>query len=198
MKCVKHPDRDAVAQCKNCGAGVCSDCVKATEDLKESCGTLCVNCYSTELQDTAAFYRTRRNKRIKRIIISTILYIIGLVLLIIGGGIAREGGPGSANGVVQFVIGILLCGVFTGITWMKKAKEEHEEHERKYGASYTVTDSGVYRDTGFGMKLLYFGAGTVFGVVLTPVKVIKDIVGSVKDNKTAKMLIEESISVKNI
>lgn len=197
MKCSKHTDRDAVAQCANCGAGVCSECAKATEDLRESCGTLCVNCYSAELQETAAFYRSRKNKKIKRVIISTILYIIGVVLLIMG-SVASASSANDGSNVLYILVGILLCGIFYGITMFKKAKEEHEEHERKHGASYTITDTGVYRDTGLGTKIIYFCIGTLFGVVITPIKVIVDILDIVNYTKDAKALMAESIAVKNI
>lgn len=38
MKCLKHPDKDAVAQCADCGAGVCGECAERTKLLTQDYG----------------------------------------------------------------------------------------------------------------------------------------------------------------
>ena len=44
MNCSKHPDRVAVAQCSECGAGICRECTEKTKYLKDEFGVLCVDC----------------------------------------------------------------------------------------------------------------------------------------------------------
>ena len=42
MNCYRHVDRAAVGVCVNCGAGVCTECVKKTATKKNACSDECV------------------------------------------------------------------------------------------------------------------------------------------------------------
>ena len=179
MNCGKHGNREAVGQCQKCGAGVCRECAEATSLLKDDCGTLCVDCYCNELEETKAYWVKARKKRRTRLIVSIILYILGAIA-IIGGIVESE--------FAMIIVGVILCGIFTGITWRNAAKDAHEQKEREEGVTYVITENGVQRKDGFWMKVLFFFIGVIFGVIVTPIRVITDSVGLSKDKKAIKSL----------
>ena len=195
MNCARHPNRAAVGQCVSCGAYVCAECAEATKPLREAEGTLCVDCYQRDLNEAGEFYRRSIKKRIIKIVISVIFYIAGIIMLSIG---AAGSTTDALTKGIMTVGGLILCGFFTAIGNWRAEKEAHEAHERKYGATYTVTESGVYRDTNLGGKILMFLLGAVLGVVMTPISVIKDIVGIRADRKNVAMFEDEIARVANI
>ena len=179
MKCAKHTNKDAVAQCEQCGAGICADCVQATAPLRDSCGTLCVECCRSEMQDAADYYTKRKKQRLTRIIVSLILYICGVILY------ACISLSGSMLTSYLMMFGaLLLCGLFTGISWAKFSRTSQDDYDRKHGATYVITDTGVHRDRGWGVVIIFFLIGLVFGVIVTPIRIIIDGVG-IKKDKTA-------------
>ena len=181
MKCVKHPDREAVGQCGNCGAYYCSECAEATKSLKKEFGTLCVDCYQKELRSTISGIEGVKSKRVRNIILSALFYIVGLIVLIIG---IVNRTSANLSGVLMIIAGLILCGIYTAISGWVMASALHRAHEIRHGASYTITDSGVYRDKGTANKVLAFFLGAVLGVVITPIRIIKNIVG-IKSDKQA-------------
>ncbi len=191
MNCARHPDRAAVGQCAQCGAYVCAECAEATKSLRDTEGTLCVDCYRRDLASAGEYYRQSTKRRLIRVIISIICYIAGIVMMIVGPS-------GDTLGLFAIPIGLVLCGLFNAIAEWRKESERHAEHERKYGVTYTVTDTEIKRDTGLGMKVFMFILGAVLGVVITPINVIKDIVGMRSDTKTAAMFDEEAEAVAKI
>ncbi len=192
MNCARHPARQAVGQCSQCGAYVCDECMQATKPLQEEEGTLCVDCYQRKLRSAAEYFRVKRKKRRKKVIISVIMYLIGIIVLAIG--FTSEG----TKLVTCVILGIILCGIYTAIAGWRTGREAYEDYELKHGASYTVTDSGVYRNTGFFGKLLMFLLGAVLGVIVTPISVITNIVGMSSDKKTAAEFEQEANSVSKI
>lgn len=194
MNCTRHPNRSAVAQCRHCGAYVCKECATATKALRESEGVLCVDCYTQALNEAAANVRKKRNRRLRRIILSIIFYFIGVIVFIS----AIASGAEGTQFVVMIIISVILCGLYTAIAGWRAAREAHREHELKHGASYTITSSGVYRDTGFGAKLLMFLLGAAFGIIVTPISIIKNIAGMVSDKKTINMFEQEVFDVAKI
>lgn len=181
MNCSRHPHEEAVAQCASCGAYICSKCADATKDGKEYFGSLCVDCYKEKLAETAEYYKKDKSKRLTRMIVSTILYVIGMVGIIVG--LMEE--------PMMAVVGVILCGVYTGLTWRKAAKENHEQYEREHGVEYVITDNGIERKDGFWSKLIFFFIGTVFGVIVTPIRFVTDMIGMSKDKKNVKSLYAE-------
>ena len=194
MNCTRHPNRPAVAQCQNCGAYVCKECTNATKALRETAGVLCTDCSSQAVNAAADNVRKKRNKRLRRIILSIIFYFIGVIFFIS----ALASGAQGAQLVVMIIVSIILCGLYTAIAGWRAAREAHEEHEMRHGASYTITSSGVYRDTGFGSKLIFFLLGAAFGIIVTPISVIKNIIGMASDKKTINMFEQEIIDVSKI
>lgn len=194
MNCAKHPNRAAVGQCSRCGAYVCDKCAEATRPVRDEVGTICVDCYCRGLKESAEELRANRRKRLRKIIISAILYALGILSIIAVIVTKSEGGQLIAG----IVIGAILCGLYLGIAGWRAGKQLHEEHERKHGVSYTITDSGIYRDTGFWGKLGGFLLYAAFGVVVTPISIIVNIVGMKKDKTTAELLEQEAESVSKI
>ncbi len=133
-------------------------------------------------QEDIDYLKKQNKKRLTRIIISIILYIFGA-------GIILAFFIDNDNAYMMIVVGVVLCGFYTGLTWGKAAKEIHEENERIFGESYTITDNGIYKDNGFGLKLVFFLIGVVFGIIVTPIRVIIDIV---KYNSVKKHLKKEN------
>ncbi len=178
MKCKKH-QREVVAMCTECNAGVCDICTDATSELRDTCGTLCIPCYIDKVKQSIEWYTQNRGKALKNIIVSCILYFFGVIMII--AGLADKTYP-------MALMGLFFCGFYSAISGWKKAEDAHNEYERKHGASYTITDDGVYRNDGFFGKLITAAIFTVFGVIITPIRVIKNFVSRAKDKKTIEEL----------
>lgn len=196
MNCSRHPNQGAVAQCVNCGVAICSKCAETTSVARESCGTLCIDCYCEHLRELSAYCNKDAKKRLKRIIISVICYVFGIIAVIVG---ASSLPSGESSALPVIIIGVLLCGFYTGLTWKKAAKESHEDYEREHGVTYKVTaDGNIQRESGFFLKLIFFLIGTVLGVIITPIRVIIDIkerVSDIKSVKTFNQMISEAQNV---
>lgn len=168
MSCDRHPDRPAVAQCEECGASICEDCVEATEFAVEQFGTLCVKCTQDKCYEAIEIFKKDSKKRLTRIIISVILYIIGAALIISGiSGIDS----GNIDIVIMIPIGIILCGLYTGLTWRKVGDDD---------------PNGV--KDGWLLKIIFFLIGTAFGVIVTPIRVVIDGIEIGKNNKSKKVM----------
>ena len=188
MKCSKHNDVEAIGQCQECGAYVCEKCAEATKYAREDYGILCPECYADRMANAVNIFKKDNKKRLTRIIVSCILYLFGLVAII--SGITSE--------PMMVVVGVIFCGIYTGLTWHKMGEAVHEENERKNGVTYVVTDSGVERKDGFWMKLVFFIIGTIFGVVITPIRCIIDIISINKNKKSIKDLNEAIVELRNL
>ncbi len=189
MKCSRHPNNEAIGQCAQCGAFVCRECAQATSVVKSDYGTLCVDCYGDLVADAIGAYRKDRKKKIRRVIISIICYFFGMFMII----------SGLKEQLFQMlIVGVVLCGFYTGLTWRKAAQETHEEDERKHGVTYEITSNGIERKDGFWFKLVFFLIGTALGVVVTPIRVIIDIVGAARSKKTIASLNAELEDIQSI
>jgi hypothetical protein len=103
MKCITHPDIDAVATCGRCGAGLCQECVNGTFYQIDN-KPLCKKCnYETGLEKDRIFKSFLRPKQIKMGIF-LVTFVIGLVLFFYT----------KANGHTTFssVFYMLLCWGF--------------------------------------------------------------------------------------
>ncbi len=78
MNCFNHPDRPAVAQCPDCGKGLCIECAKAHET------TICEDCYQKQIenqqdkiviepQDTLGQIKSERKTLLREIFFSLII-----------------------------------------------------------------------------------------------------------------------------
>ena len=190
MQCKRHHN-EVVAICAECGAGVCDTCTEATASLHEECGTLCIPCYVREMNNAITWYETKRSKALKNIIISCVLYAMGAMMILLGMSESPANYP-------MALVGVFFCGFYSAISGWKKAESAHDEYEYKHGASYTITDDGIYRNTGFFWKLLTAAIFTVIGVIATPINVIRNIIGRARDQETVESLIYEIERVKKI
>lgn len=173
MKCEKHPNNDAVAQCTECGTGICKECAENTKELREYHGTLCIDCYTDHIKH--ALYNTNEDlKKIKRKIKGKLIfYLIGLICVAIGGIMLLTNNAENAEAFIVF--GVFFCGIYMGIAGWKTASEGYAEQEEKYGATYTVTSDGsVYRDQGWGIKIIFFLISLAFGIIATPISLLAD------------------------
>lgn len=178
MVCFTHHDREAVAQCTECGAYVCTDCAQKTASLKDSFGTLCPNCGRNKLEALRDFYRGQRNKKLGRIIGMAICYIAGLILMLV---VARK-----LDMPILSAVGLILCGLYGAIAAWKFASDSIREGEIKSGATYVITDTGMHKETHTWLKIIFFILGVAFGLLLTPINIIRYLVKMSKDGKAAR------------
>lgn len=201
IKCSRHHDNDAVAQCTKCGAYVCSTCAEVTSAFQSEMGTLCIKCNGGLIGELITYYRERKAEKIKKIILSIIFYAIGIVLAIFPIKMLSGGGAVMlANPVVlgMLVGGVILCGFYTALSFAKDAQKQHDEYEQKNGVQYTITENGIYREKGTGTKVLYFLVGAVFGVALTPIMIFVYAIGIAVDNKHIKESQETLLELESI
>ncbi len=189
MKCSRHLNKDVVAMCAKCNAGVCEDCAKATQSLRDEYGTLCVSCYQTALGEAIGYYKQDNSNKLKNIIISSILYLLGIFIMLIN--VAGEM-------YISIALGIFFCGFYSALAGWKKGEKMHDEYERKHGVTYNVTSDGIERDNGFFKKLLVAVISTVLGVVITLFNIIKNIIIIGKNKKTIESLELEVEAVSKI
>lgn len=163
MNCRNHPNVGATASCAECGKNICNDCTHML--AKEP---LCLDCYRRECYGYLEETKKASSKNKRSLVALIIFYIIGIILIIMGLTSGEDAG-------VLALYGALCCGLPVGISGWKVAGKAHRDYESKHGASYTITDSGVYKDQGLGGKILMFVLGVCFGVIYTPIKIIKKI-----------------------
>ena len=85
MNCEKHPENSAVAQCSECGAGVCKKCANTTSAVREYFGTLCLDCYEERVEAALSSAKEELKKITRRIKGKLFFYVVGLICLAIGG-----------------------------------------------------------------------------------------------------------------
>lgn len=173
MKCVRHNDRETVAACSKCGAGVCADCEELSQAVKENCGTLCANCYASALEQTRVVLDKERGKRKRRAIINLVCYVLGLVAI----AFSLLGLLGFDSGDV--IIGYLLCGFYNGYVSFRASQEKYANAERKHGATYVIDESGTVRkQSNLLWHILSFAFGMALGIFVTPIYVVLDFIGA--------------------
>ena len=80
MRCFKHLDREATAQCNSCGRFLCTECANKISP------PLCTDC-------AVEHSRSVKAEMIKNIVISVILMIIGVLVIKSVGGVLLAGIP---------------------------------------------------------------------------------------------------------
>ena len=79
MKCINHPDRDAVANCQTCGKGLCQECAELIKPIPQ-----CVPCFKNDLS-------AEKQEIIATLVKSSLPGIILMVLSIVGMFAGGEG-----------------------------------------------------------------------------------------------------------
>ena len=128
----------------------------------------------------------KRGEVLKRIIISCIFYVIGIIILALTSILGA-----TYYNIIFIAIGVLLCGFYTGLSWKKAAEEDHERYQEKHGVTYIITDTGIKRDTGCLTKVIFFILGLLFEIVITPIRVIIDCVKQAKLKKSLNFFQQE-------
>lgn len=172
MKCRKHPTEEAVAQCSNCGAYICEKCAELTENMRDTYGTLCVDCYRDLIHSAISVTDeeiTTNKKDIKKL---WIFYAIGVIFLI--PSIIFFATTGDFAGIAMAICSICLASFFPIKEGIKKGKEAQEEKEAREGITYKVDYEGnIKRDTGFIGKAIYVVFYAVTGIITTPIYGVK-------------------------
>ncbi len=189
MKCGKHPNSDAVGQCESCGIGVCKSCLENTKELREPCGVLCLDCYNSNIVSALEYYNTQHKNKKKHLIIKIICYAVGLLMILIGS---------LSSTILLNILGFVMCGIYIGIAGWNAGKDTQEEYDKKHGATYYITDTGVHRDTGLGVKILMFAIFISFGLIATPISCIIDIFKLKDINEYRVMFANEAIRLSEL
>lgn len=175
MVCAYHSDKDAVAKCEICGAYICKDCMDKTQYLKNDFGVLCPDCYNSKIEEAREAYSEVSHKKTLAATISLICYIAGWFILGFSGG----------NFVVT-LIGILAIGGYCAVAGWRFAANSIDEYDAKHGATYVISDTGIHRDRGTFVKIIFFILGIAFGVFITPINIIRWYVAAAKAKKQVK------------
>ena len=180
----KHPENSAVAQCSECGAGVCKDCASITNEVREYFGTLCLDCYEEHVRTALVNTREELRRITRRIKGKKFFCMLGLICFALAGltfiiplpESLIENIPYGVGPYLPFLgIGWFFCGIYSAISGWKVGAEAHAETEERFGVTYNVYDDGtVSRDQGWGIKIFGFVLGLVFGVVATPLSLLTD------------------------
>lgn len=192
MKCSRHPDKDAVTQCQSCNAYMCETCSEATKILQDYCGTLCIDCCIKLLKEELAAYTKERGRIIRNIIFNILFYIAGWAVIIVATQV------GGVLGFLILICGLILCGIYVGLTGWANAAAAHDEKEARYGPSYKVEGKKVVRDNGTGQKAANFIVCALFGVIVTPIGIIKNIVWLVRSKKDVEHVNEYIEKYQNV
>lgn len=169
MNCKLHPTKTAVTTCEVCGAGVCEDCAKQTESI----GNYCVKCAYNEIKEDIDFDIDMKAYFKRKNIILLILWVIGVPLIIAGAVVASK--SDHITGLVLLLAGITISGIPTAIQFWKKGGEIQNEFDKRFGETYYVSESGVHKDTGLGVRLFSAFMGLFFGVAILPEMIIKNV-----------------------
>ncbi len=175
MVCAYHTDKQAVAQCETCGAYICKDCMDKTQYLRKDFGVLCPDCYNNKIEEAREMYAEVAHKKMLTATISLICYIVGWIILSF-----------SKGNIIVTLIGILAIGGYCAVAGWRFAANSIDEYDAKHGATYVVTDTGIHRDRGTFVKVIFFILGIVFGVFITPINIIRWYVSAAKAKKQVK------------
>ncbi|MDR0289746.1 MAG: hypothetical protein LBI06_02295 [Treponema sp.] len=103
MNCIEHDDRNAVAQCAQCGAGICKEC-EANTNFRIDNKALCRRCdYNVACENDRLFKSGLKTKQIV-LIVNAVTCSVGLIGLFI-----------ATNGLVFLLIAWFVGGLVANI-----------------------------------------------------------------------------------
>lgn len=187
MNCRLHPTKAAVTRCSKCGAGVCEDCARITA----STGDYCVKCAYQETVEDIEFDEELKASFKKRNIVLLILWIVGLPMIIAGAVIIAK--TNNFIGLMLLLGGFLISGIPTAIQFWKRGTRVQEEFDDKFGATYHVSESGVYKDQGIWPRMIWAIIGLFIGVLMLP-KIIAQNASCIREINEE---LDEIIPIKN-
>ncbi len=198
MNCGTHTDKASIAQCANCGIGVCSECESYSSVLKPYYGILCPNCFKQKLNESVKFLKKEIIKDSIRLGIESLLWFVGFILIIwaIVGFATNQDTLGV---VLVLILGILIAGIFQGIQVFWAGRKERQVDDLIVAASsydgYTLAGGLIGSTIG---KIIAFFLNTVLGVFLSVYSIIKMSISLNNETKTYKMLSKEQSTVNNV
>lgn len=95
MKCYNHHDTDAVGVCKNCGKGICTDCLTDTGN-----GVACTNSCAEKM----------RTQRKKAIVVSA---VAGSIIIVVGVMYGYRGYVRQDWVIILFSVFIIVMGILS-------------------------------------------------------------------------------------
>ncbi len=170
MHCSVHPESEAVAQCKKCGAGVCHECAEATRN--NGGVVLCLDCYRECLMSYRGDLSQDMQKTKKHRIGVFVSLGIGVFFMFAALMAALTG----AGEFYLILAGYAIVGIYPAISGWNYGTKLHEEEEAKNGVTYYYDSSSdsIKRDTGSLTKFIWAILSMVFSVFVVPYHIIKD------------------------
>lgn len=104
MKCINHPDREAVAFCSKCGKPLCEECIAYRDEKGHPyCAQCAIEIKASLYKDEKAKEKERGREK-KKNVGFLIFVIIGTVLIVIAGLFYFIGGSTSDNVDVKVIM----------------------------------------------------------------------------------------------
>lgn len=170
MNCFNHLDLVAVAQCSNCGKGMCSDCTNASEYAIDN-KPMCRECNYSLITDLIAENKRKKTTTIIKLAINGFFLALGIIVLF-----------------QSPVNGIILCAIGGIPTAWKATKSTPEERMRNH-----IDDTIADRDgIGGGLMnsfirfLIRVVIAIVIGAIAAPILLIINIVKLQKIKKAVQ------------
>lgn len=183
MKCSIHTTEDAVASCKTCGRGLCSQCA----DLHEE--PTCLKCMQKKQQDIAEHNKKAMEEKCRestskstRAIISILWHALFLTL----GTVYLVQGAMQGHAMADILWGVVPIWGISGLPWalstglFKKDDSVEEQVRRGVEASVDPGTSLLAGMIGFGFKVFF---AFLLGAIASPIIFIYNIF-KYQSNKT--------------
>jgi hypothetical protein len=173
MNCSKHQDVAAVSQCGECGAGMCSECVSASEyrvDNKPMCRDCNFSYINYQIEEN-----TKTNKwRLIKLILNGFCIIVGIGVWLGGGDVMAA--------LCVFALG----GIPTA--WKLFSSSDKEKAENKFDDA--VADIKYGEGSGLLNSVIRFIIRVIFtvvaGAIAAPILLIVNIVKYMRCDKETK------------
>jgi hypothetical protein len=149
MNCIKHQETAAVSQCSECGAGMCSECIDASE-YRINNKPMCQNCNLSYVNYLLEEDRKTKKWTLIKLIANGFFIILGLIIWVSGGDI----------------MGALFIFALGGIptAWKIFSTSDKEKLENKYDDD--VADIKYGEGSGLMNSVIRFAMRVVFTVVV--------------------------------
>lgn len=159
MNCFNHPELAAVAQCSNCGKGMCPDCTNASEYAIDN-KPLCRECNYSLITDIIAENKRKHTATILKLIFNGFFLLIGIIVFF-----------NDPTG------GIMLCAIGGIPTAWKATKSTPEERMRNHIDDKIADRDGIGGGlmNSFIRLLIRVIIAVIIGAVAAPILLIVNI-----------------------
>jgi hypothetical protein len=173
MNCIRHQQVVAVSQCVECGAGMCSDCVNASE-YKRDGKPFCRDCNFNLINNLFADDSIAKKWLLVKLIANALFIIIGTIVFI-------DGGDAIASLFIVSLGGIPTAWKLFSTSDKDKAENKFDDAvaDIKYGEGSGLMNSVIR----FVMRVVLT---VVIGAIAAPILLIVNIVKFVKCDKRIK------------